>query len=245
MRGLRWSGLTHRGNRRTLNGDALLMVPERGVFAGWDGAVEAWGGDHAARSAVQLMGEALGRAGPGEQGGLGAMLERCGQALWALVPPDALEVPLLKIGATAAALWLREDGIAQVAHVGACRVYRWRGEELEALTRDHSLRNVMEATDAMSEEMFLSAGLQHVIVRSMGNRPGVAGVEVRELGWEPGDVYVLCTDGLSLDARELGRILSRGVSDVERVCEALMAEVLRGEAQDNVSVVVCCGDEVR
>jgi PPM family protein phosphatase len=136
---------------------------------------------------------------------------------------------LSEMGSTVAAVLCR-GAEAVVAHVGDSRIYRLRGKELRQLTRDHSLQAEMAAAG-------LSWPHRNVITRALGipsnHTPDVARLELA-----PGDVFLLCSDGLyevTPDAT-LAALLEE--SEPEVAARALVEEALRRGASDNVTVVV-------
>ncbi|SMF70707.1 PP2C family protein-serine/threonine phosphatase [Allosphingosinicella indica] len=141
----------------------------------------------------------------------------------------------LQMGSTIVALYMRDRHYA-VFWVGDSRAYRLRGGKLEQLSRDHSQvqemvdRGLMEAKDAVGHPM------GHVLTRAVGVRPEI---EVdRAIGEvEPGDTYLLCSDGLHgyVDEAEILRLLGRGSPG--EASEQLVVRTLERGAPDNVTVV--------
>jgi len=137
------------------------------------------------------------------------------------------------------ALYNREDGKIHIAHVGDSRAYRVRGSRIVQLTRDHSLLNdyliSMPHLTAAQKERVPS----NVITRALGMQDGVM-VDSRFEEVEPGDVYVLCSDGLNAmvsDEKILGIVQDAG-AEVEVAAKALVAQANRNGGEDNITVVV-------
>jgi serine/threonine protein phosphatase PrpC len=139
------------------------------------------------------------------------------------------------MGSTVAALVVR-DGKAIVAHVGDSRVYRLRAGKLAALTADHSLYAEMERSGAPVPARE-HCGFLNVITRAVGmtggGRPDLASEAL-----QPGDVYLLCTDGLTdgLDDTRIAQLL--GAGSAAEACETLVAEAVARGSRDNVTAVV-------
>ena len=137
------------------------------------------------------------------------------------------------------ALYARHDQKIHIAHVGDSRAYRVRARDITQLTRDHSLLNdyllvMPNLTDAQRERL-----PSNVITRALGMQDGVA-VDLFFESVEPGDVYVLCSDGLNgmvSDEQILGIVNGAG-ADVEAACKALIAEANDNGGEDNITVVV-------
>src|SRR5207253_4585278 len=99
------------------------------------------------------------------------------------------------MGTTLAALFAVEDGV-YVAHVGDSRVYRIRDGSLEQLTEDHSLLNDYKKMKRLTEEEIANFPHKNVIVRALGMKDSVKVDTVLDAP-RTGDLYILCSDGLS------------------------------------------------
>ncbi len=146
------------------------------------------------------------------------------------------------MGTTVVALAFAPEGdLVHVAHVGDSRAYRLRGGVLEALTVDHSLLNDVLETHPDAEDALIAKMPRHVVTRALGMEVGVR-VPVRTLRVLPGDVYVMCSDGLSdvLDEEAIAEVLGETRAPAEHV-RALVDAALSAGAEDNVAaaVVVC------
>jgi serine/threonine protein phosphatase PrpC len=137
------------------------------------------------------------------------------------------------------ALFNRDDRKMHIAHVGDSRAYRVRAGEITQLTRDHSLLNdyllVMPNLTHVQKERLPS----NVITRALGMQDAVA-VDLFFENVEPGDVYMLCSDGLNgmvSDDRILA-ILHDAGADVETGAKALVAQANENGGEDNTTVVV-------
>ena len=131
---------------------------------------------------------------------------------------------------------LRREAV--LVHVGDSRAYRWRAGVLAPLTEDHSLVAEQVRMGVLREDEAARSPMRSVITRSVGTRRSVA-PEVQVLEVWPGDVLLLCTDGLTRELPDaaLGVLLGRGGSLAER-SEALMAAALGAGGRDNVTVLL-------
>src|SRR4051794_6120252 len=131
-----------------------------------------------------------------------------------------------------------------VAHAGDSRCYLLSGGELRPLTQDHTVVAEMVRLGAMSPAEESRHPCRHVVTNVLGgNEPGVR-VEMHKLDLEPGDVVLLCSDGLTEmvpDAR-VAAILQEE-QEPRRACERLVAEANERGGKDNVTVVVACFEE--
>lgn len=136
-------------------------------------------------------------------------------------------------------LFNREDRKINVAHVGDSRAYRVRAGELTQLTRDHSLLNdyllvMPNLSDAQRERL-----PSNVITRALGMQQAVA-VDVSVDDVEPGDVYLLCSDGLNgmVSDERIREIVHTAGPDVETAAKSLIAQANQNGGEDNITVVV-------
>jgi protein phosphatase len=140
------------------------------------------------------------------------------------------------MGTTTSALLLRPDG-AWVGHVGDSRVYRIRGNRIEQLSFDHSL--VWEYARRQNLDPNVVQGIpSNVIIRSLGPEPLVQVDIEGPYPIAPGDVFILCSDGLSgqVTDHELGAVAA--VLPPEEACRFLVDLAnLRG-GPDNITLVV-------
>jgi serine/threonine protein phosphatase PrpC len=146
------------------------------------------------------------------------------------------------MGTTCTVLALVPRG-AIVGHVGDSRAYRVRGRTIEQLTRDHSLAWEMEAARVPGEDAG-PAPPKNIITRSMGPHAHVAIDREGPFPVESGDVFVLCSDGLSgqVSDQEIG-LLAGELPPAEAGAALLGLALLRG-APDNVTLIVArAGDK--
>jgi protein phosphatase len=141
------------------------------------------------------------------------------------------------MGTTATALVLLPAG-AIVAHVGDSRAYRLRGTQIEQLTFDHSLVWEIRAASQSPNAELPTHISKNIITRSLGPSPSVQ-IDIEGiLPIQPGDTFLLCSDGLSgqVNDDEIGMILSC-LPPAEAVQALVNMANLRG-GPDNITVVV-------
>jgi protein phosphatase len=140
------------------------------------------------------------------------------------------------MGTTSTTLLLASDG-AWIAHVGDSRAYRVRGGKIEQLSFDHSL--VWELARRQGVEPEQLQGIpSNVIVRSLGPEPLVQVDIEGPHRIKPGDIYVLCSDGLSgpVSDREIGAVVS--ALSPKDACRFLVDLANLQGGPDNITVVV-------
>jgi protein phosphatase len=141
------------------------------------------------------------------------------------------------MGTTCSTLALTPPG-AILAHVGDSRVYRLRGSVLDQLTFDHSLVWEMRASGQIPADQIETYIPKNIITRSLGPNPDVSVDLEGPFPLEPGDTFLLCSDGLSgqLSEKEMGAVL--GCLPPKKAVRALVDLAnLRG-GPDNITVIV-------
>jgi protein phosphatase len=141
--------------------------------------------------------------------------------------------------ATTVAAVLVEGDVANLAHVGDSRVYRWSDEELTLLTSDHSWVNEQIQTGVISAEQARSHPLRNVVTRALGGRADLL-VDVQALKMKEGDILLLCSDGLTtmISDEEIAATLRSSEGDIGRAVRALVEEANAHGGEDNITVVL-------
>ncbi len=145
------------------------------------------------------------------------------------------------IGSTAAVLVVRERRYG-VLWCGDSRVYLLRDGVLSALTTDHSQVEQMVAAGLLSREEAEDHPMAHMLSRAIGVR-GEAELDLRMGDVLPGDMFLLCSDGLTRMVREAEMTQVLMHNTPRRGAEALVELALERGAADNVTVVVVGCDE--
>lgn len=128
--------------------------------------------------------------------------------------------------------------IAVIGHVGDSRAYMLRNGQLSRLTRDHSLVEELVRSGSITPEEALHHPHRHVITRALGSE-GRVRADIKRIGVEPGDTFLLCTDGLIIhaDDEEIARVLTDGCTLQEQAEELLRLALKRG-GEDNITIVL-------
>jgi PPM family protein phosphatase len=136
------------------------------------------------------------------------------------------------------ALYSRRKNRMYLGHVGDSRAYRVRAGQIRQMTRDHSLVNdYLAAMPDMTEEQ-RSELPKNVITRALGMQDNVE-VDLQSDECMPGDVYILCSDGLSgmiTDDEILGVVT--GSEKLEDICRKLITLANEHGGEDNITAVV-------
>jgi protein phosphatase len=231
------------GLRRQRNEDALLVDPDCRLFAVADGMGGHAAGDVASALAVATLAAAFpGAPPPGTAATeLGRRLQGVFAAAHLALTAQARANPAQAgMGTTLTALAVLEDQPGCVlAHIGDSRAYRLRAGALELLTTDHTWVQEQVQAGMLSPLQAESHPYRSVLTRVLGGGvdPGEADVVLAEA--EPGDLFLLCSDGLSgvIGNHDLAVLLAQPRPLPELAEQLVQATLLRG-APDNLTMVL-------
>jgi serine/threonine protein phosphatase PrpC len=252
------AGRTDIGRQRRHNEDHVLVKPDLGLFVVADGM----GGHNAGNVASALTTtslcnffEATGVGAPVPSLGVeddGLLSEQARRVVSGVrkANHDVFEISSTVqqhhgMGSTVVMAYVPPgSNEIHVAHVGDSRCYRIRAGIIRQLTSDHSLvcDALLMKPDLSHEE--LSRLPKNIITRALGMRDAVT-VDIGSDEMLPGDIYLLCSDGLSgmVDDVELLEIVSVS-EDLEEACELLITMANEAGGTDNISAVLVRMDEV-
>jgi protein phosphatase len=222
---------TDTGRQRSANEDSFFIRAP--IFVVADGMGGAQAGEVASRAAADAFDRDL-PDGPPEQF-LRETIEAANGEIHRLAHDDP---SLAGMGTTITAA-IVDAGSEEVVigHVGDSRAYRLRGGRVERLTRDHSLVEEMrrkgQITDAQAEDH----PQRSIITRALGPEAEVD-VDVQTVPAAPGDVFLLCSDGLTtmIDEERIGRVLADAASMREAVA-TLVDDANRAGGRDNITAL--------
>lgn len=234
------------GLTRAINEDFCLSAPELGLYVICDGLAVGAGGDVAARTAAAIVEQHL-RQHEAELGAFEDSPE--GRSKITRIVHDAVQIACRAIyaqsgaekhsrTATTMSLLLFLGQKALLAHVGDTRVYLRRGHRVDQLTEDHTYRMEMIRQGVLTPEQAAAHQFAAVVTRALGQQE-VTPVDMMFLDVLSGDVFVLCTDGLSRYLErpaELGAFLAD--PDPANVTQALVRFANERGGRDNVSAIV-------
>lgn len=148
-----------------------------------------------------------------------------------------LNAQLRGMGTTLVAILVVNDGVL-IGHVGDSRVYRLRAGELRQLTEDHSLLNDYIKMKRLSADEIANFPHKNVIVRALGMKEHIK-VDTSLDKPQTGDVYLLCSDGLSgpVTDEEIQEITA-ATTDLKSGCNELIERANRNGGPDNITVVL-------
>lgn len=225
------------------NEDAFLLAPEQGLFAVADGLGMYPGGEVASAVVVEAAAAALNGPAPAVAFERKRWLAKASKAAAQALHRQGKERSLPTMSATLSLLLFPAPGQRATVHVGDSRVYLWRDGQLQQLTRDHSVAWEQFEAGAITKEALRTHPNQRLLTRTLTARQDFAIAELDEGETRPGDLYVLCSDGLSkaLTDAEITGALTAGPLEAQAACERLI-EAARGVDDDLTVLVVSLAD---
>ena len=150
----------------------------------------------------------------------------------------AREPELAGMGTTLVVLWLR-GAEAVIGHAGDSRIYLLRGGGIYRLTHDHSLVSEMVFCGQLTPERARTHPQRHFITRALGVS-GAPEPDTARFGVEPGDTFMLCSDGISatIDDDEIRDVLHDAKCDLDQAAEALIGLANERGGDDNATLVL-------
>jgi serine/threonine protein phosphatase PrpC len=243
------AGETNVGMKRTHNEDNFSIIEESGLYIVADGMGGHASGEIASKMAVDAMREffaltandpertwpyKMDRSKGYEENRLITGIKLANLRIFESSQRDPRQRGM---GTTIVALFAVENGV-YLAHVGDSRVYRMREGKFEQLTEDHSLLNDYIKMKRLTAEEIANFPHKNVIVRALGMKDTVK-VDTRLEQPRAGDVYLLCSDGLSgpVAEPEMLDALS-GTDDLKTAASRLIARANENGGPDNITVVL-------
>lgn len=241
--------ITDLGLRRTNNEDAIIRIPQAGVFCVADGIGGADVGEEASALTVNMLYDVFEQAETIPASSdfeyrkrlVRSAMNKSSQA----IQDYCIEHRYKASGTTAVTVVFdkHDPRRAAVLHAGDSRAYRIRNHRMKLLTRDHT----MEVEHSFPGKDAWAYGMRTIITRAVGVRPFVD-MDETEIDVAPGDLFLLCSDGLT---RMLGDdyisalISNQGSHDLDMTLQKLVAEANYAGGQDNITALLVRVDDHR
>lgn len=244
-RDLAWefAALTDPGQVRGNNEDAIAFDPNLGIVLLADGMGGYNGGEVASGMAIALIranfGRWLAQAGPAAsvRATRRAMQTSIDEANRSVYEAGEANEQLRGMGTTLVMAAFGRDRVL-VGHIGDSRCYRLRATGLKRLTRDHSLLQEQLDVGVITPEQAAASPHRNLVTRALGIERQVD-LEIHEHGAAAGDLFLLCSDGLSemLDDAQIRALLLQNMSLPDKATR-LVAMANDNGGRDNISVVL-------
>jgi len=239
------------GLKRTDNEDNFIMVPSQGLYVLADGMGGHASGKMASTLCVTHISQYVCEtskqqgfefrytANPSLSYEANLLVDAIKYANERVYIQSCKDSAMEGMGTTVTAIYSVPQGLV-LAHVGDSRIYRIRDKQIVQMSRDHSLLNHLIDTGEIKAEDADRFANKNVILRAIGLKDYVD-VEAREVRREQGDIYLMCSDGLS-DLVTEQQILQAvcGAANLSEACGVLIGMALQAGGKDNVTVVCVC-----
>lgn len=228
------ASVTHTGIRRKINEDAILSRDQDLFWVVADGM----GGHEAGDKASKMIVEAL-SAVP-YQAHFSRFVDEVEQSLWQanndMRSLSAAQFGGRTMGSTVVSMVVNGN-VGVCLWAGDSRLYRLRDGELAQISNDHSPVQELVARGILTLDEAERHPDSNVITRAVGGMQELF-LDITLFEIEPGDTYLLCSDGLyrEVSSENISRILS--YDDVQKSVDELLSSSLDNGARDNVSVIV-------
>jgi protein phosphatase len=243
------AGETNVGMKRNHNEDNFSILEESGLYIVADGMGGHASGEVASKMAVDSLKEffsatandpertwpyKMDRSKGYEENRLITGIKLANLRIYESAQRDARQRGM---GTTIVTMFAVEDGV-YVAHVGDSRVYRIREGKIEQLTEDHSLLNDYIKMKRLTAEEIANFPHKNVIVRALGMKDTVK-VDTRFEQPRAGDLYLLCSDGLSGPVTDPEMLeITMGAPDLKSAAARLIEKANSNGGPDNITVVL-------
>jgi len=243
------AGHTHVGMKRNHNEDNFLILPDENLCCVADGMGGHSSGEIASKIAVEELAEFFRMTSRDEEATWPFKMEKSRNydenrlatgiklANKSIYDKASSDAKYKGMGTTIVSVHFIH-GTAYVGHVGDSRVYFFRQGVLKQLTEDHSLLNDYLKAKKLTPEEIENFPHKNVIVRALGMRETVQ-VDVSKVEPREGDVFLLCSDGLSgmVTDPQIQEVLGR-TSELEKACSQLIDLANAAGGNDNVTCVL-------
>ena len=231
-------GQSDLGLVRQSNEDRFGLFPEQNLYVVADGMGGHAAGEVASGIAVASVRKYFEAPEHARQNHADRLREAIKAANSAIVSAGECDPSLNGMGTTIVALCASLNAVV-IAHVGDSRIYRYRKGQVEQLTQDHSLINDYVRQGLITPESAAHHPMRHVISRALGTSVQVE-VEVARHAPQAGDVFLLCSDGLSnrVTSAEMNTLLATATDDLEKTTGALVTRAKDNGGEDNITVIL-------
>jgi protein phosphatase len=234
---MKWAYITDTGLVRTINEDSMCISPGDNFFAVADGMGGHRAGEVASKMALQLLKQELDRrlnCGERADRALVGSIEEANRSIFEM---SAGNPEWQGMGTTVTAC-LKRNGEILIGQVGDSRAYLLRGKRISQLTEDHSLVQELLKSGSITEEEAFTHPRKNVLTRAIGTGQ-VLEVDLYRCKVRPGDLLLLCTDGLTRYMRQEELLASvKSSPDLDTAVRELVKKATSSGGADNITVIL-------
>jgi protein phosphatase len=239
---IRWGFVSITGNFRENNEDRCLIESDGRFFLVADGMGGQSAGEKASEMAVELISEKLRQLIDFEHDDERQVCDAIDKSV---VHANAEIMALSSVNSdyhnmgTTIAMLVRVGRSFYVAGIGDSRVYQLRGDSLQQLTTDHSITQALLEAGTITKDEAGTHRYRNVLWRYLGSKEASTGAKAFKLAYEPGDKYIVCSDGVCDGANEATiRSVLEQQSDPQSAAAAIVESAQAGGSKDNITCVV-------
>lgn len=232
---MKYCALSEKGKRQ--HNEDTVFVPmhsEVALAVVADGMGGHKAGDTASAMAVDMMVSEIKRGGAAPE----KLIERAVEAANSAVYAASRQNSECRGMGTTAVLAMPFISHYVAANIGDSRLYHYHDGIVTQVSRDHSYVQELVEAGYITRAQAAVHPRRNVITRAIGTSNKET-ADIFRNDWQPGDMLLLCTDGLhsALEDMDIARILSEE-DDIEEACKRLISEALYGGSTDNISVAL-------
>jgi PPM family protein phosphatase len=237
---MKWqaAAITHVGRRRPANEDAFFNDVERGLFVVADGMGGHAAGEIASTMAVdRVVGHFVDAAASDPESAASVLAEAVRSANLEILARAEREPEKSGMGTTLTALAIIGEKVV-IAHVGDSRAYRLRDGVFAQITVDHTWVEEQVSAGLLAREQARFHPFANIITRALGTQPELQ-VDAAQLDAKPGDLYLLCSDGLTgmLDDAQILELIAEN-RPLDSRAKRLIQAANRAGGLDNITAIL-------
>lgn len=232
-----FAGATDTGCVRSANQDSYHIDPDGRFFIVADGMGGHAGGEVASQIAVDCIREYLEALWDTESDPQKLIQDAINKANQAILKDQSANPVRLDMGTTIVVLIFRDEQ-PWYSHIGDSRLYRLRGAKLEQISDDHTWIARAIQTGVVNPEDAKSHPWRHMLLQCLG-REDVKSTIAREVEWQPGDRFLICSDGLTEELSD-DRIAHhlKGIRNCQHAAQTLIESAKLRGGRDNITIVI-------
>ena len=239
---LKWGHVSITGNFRDNNEDNCHIDPQARFFLVADGMGGQSAGEKASEMAIDLISERLQQWVDFQKSDVKTTTDAIERSVThansEIMALGGLDSRYHNMGTTVTFI-INVAGHLFVGGVGDSRTYRLRAGKLEQLTKDHSLTQALVDAGTISAEEALTHRYKNVLYKYLGTKEGSGGSEPKQHIPEPGDRYMLCSDGVTDGASTtVIRDLMANTNDPQQASQKIVEAAQQGGSRDNITCIV-------
>lgn len=232
-----FAGATDTGCVRSANQDSYYIDPNGRFFVVADGMGGHAGGEIASKIAVDAIRACLESLWDIEEDTQTLMQEAIFKANQEIIRDQSANPVRSDMGTTIVVLVFRNEQ-PWFCHIGDSRLYRLRGAKLEQISDDHTWIARAIQTGVVNPEDAKTHPWRHMLLQCLG-REDVKSITAQELEWQPGDRFLICSDGLTEELSD-DRITHhlKSIRNCQQAAQALIESAKLRGGRDNITVVI-------